>query len=211
MFRGRLLTSPRVVLSFVSAATRRVARLESNWPPRWGPTPHSADDSSLLRSPLLLPHRRCHWTFSLPSAPLRLPARPWSRLNALASLCTSRSRSCSPFANPLPLLLLLFPSIVSPYTRAQIFTRDRKWTCDRRRALCESTARVSIVLAVNWPAAGCVSRKVIGGELPEDRTSDDRAWILGTRQLTRSRRSSIDSLSRGIGQRAVACNTRVRG
>jgi len=120
---------PRVVFSFGGAPTRRVARLGSNWPPRWGPTPHSVSTGrrfcdppppaaprmplDVLRSPL-------------PSLPPFAIPRAWSRLNALASLCCvppvplSRSRACSLFANPSSF------SFSSSYHR--FLTRARKFS-----------------------------------------------------------------------------------
>lgn len=196
-FRGRLVTS-RVVLAYVGArATRRVARPESNWPPRWGPTPHSAATGRRFCDPPppAAPQMPLDVLLTSPPSFSVYPRAPTRRSRIIVYL---------PFANPLP--LLLFPPIVSPYTRrSQIFTRDRKWTRDRwRRALCEPTARVSIVLAANCPAAGAFRGKLSGraSRGPERPTSGpDRARIPGTRQLTRSRRSSIDSLSRWIGRR----------
>ena len=146
---------------------------------------------------LLLLHRGCHWTFSLPSPlpPPLAPVETWSRLNALASLYTSCSAgrthtpalSLSLFLSLslslslrdsllLLLFLLFFPSIVSPYTRAQIFTRDRKWMCDQRRALCESTARVSIVFVVN-----CLATRVFRGKLSGKLSRTDRPTMILTR------------------------------
>lgn len=176
-------------------------------------SPHSfSTGPSLLRSPSPLPHR----ADATGRSPYRLPppsplAPPWSRLNALASLCTPPVRCCThararaPSLSSRTLFLFFFVFFFRPsflLTRARRFSpvivNERAIDNDRfasRRLACRLYSRLTARQRVR--ARALTFRGKLSGRAPEDR---DRAWrcsdgtrVPGTRRLTRSPRNSIDS------------------